>query len=122
MIERAHLKVEIEETKSGTEILKRIVGVLVASDLVQAVAELNGLMNIVIARVNSFRLSGIVLGASNRRKEHSRDKNGGRNAANRHASFHRFVLPRPKIQSPDRRLLGLRTFSMNEIEPAACSI
>ena len=122
MVQRAHFEVKIEKTKSGAEILKRIVGVLVASDLVQAIAELDSLMDIVITRVDPFRLCGIILGASNRRKEQSYDENGGRDPVNRQASFHRFVLPRPKFTTPDRCVLGLRTFSMNEIEPTACSI
>ena len=49
VIERPHFEIEIEETKSRAEILERVVGVLVASDFVQAIAELDGLVNIVIA-------------------------------------------------------------------------
>src|SRR5271156_1934860 len=93
VVERAHLEVKIEEANSGTEILKRVVGVLVASDFVQAITEFDGRMNIVIAGINSFRFFGIVLGASGRRKAERHNKDGGRNRPNPQASFHGFSLP-----------------------------
>ena len=56
VVERAHLEGEIEETEAGAEILKRVVGVLVAGDFVQAITKFDGRMDIIIARINSLAI------------------------------------------------------------------
>ena len=67
MIERAHVQRVIEKPDPGAEIYERVVGVLVAVDFAGAIAELNRLLDVVIARIDPRRSLGVILRARGRR-------------------------------------------------------
>src|SRR6202008_1267681 len=86
VIERAHFESVVKQTNAGTEVFKRVVGVLIAVDFTGAVSELDGGVNIVVARIDSFGLPPVVLRASEGRKHKHGGKQNERKCANHPAT------------------------------------
>src|SRR5580693_9409284 len=59
-----HLERVVKQTNARPQVLKRIVGVLVAVDFTCAISEFDGLVNVVVSRVDSLGFRKAVLGAS----------------------------------------------------------